>query len=204
MATVTEVYSDDTVDVEYDHPYNDVEKRVDLARIRSIGKSVAKAMAMRALRRASWQELMTRVARDIGPQPHYRVRTRKGAHMLYTHEQAIALAGDVKRQRVKRGRHQNEEKRPGPYDPNKQNTRTKLEDADVDPQRAKKPEKRTKEDDDQPGQNKHVKFMCLLCKDNNRRFNPPPPDKCNYAKGGIWHVARPRRGSSQRGQESFL
>ena len=33
-------------------------------------------------------------------------------------------------------------------------------------------------------QDKHVKFICLGCKEANRRFNHPP-DKCNYAKGGI-------------------
>ena len=102
MDTITEVHGDDTVDVEYKYPYGDVELRVDLARIRSVGKSVAKAMAMRALRRASWQELMARVTRDIGPQPHYyRVRTRKGAHMLYTHAQANGISGRWLRRSVR-------------------------------------------------------------------------------------------------------
>ena len=136
---------------------------------------------------ASWAELMTRVARDIGPQPHYRARTRKGAHILYTHEQAIALAGDAKRQRVGKGRHQGGGKKPEVYNPDKQKgTCTKLEDAVVDPEREKEPKSHGKEEDDETKQNKYVKFMCLLCKDHNRRFNHPP-DKCNYAKGGIWH-----------------
>ena len=50
MAEVTKVNNDDTLDVQYTPPYNDVERSVPLARIRSIGKSLAKARAMRTLR----------------------------------------------------------------------------------------------------------------------------------------------------------
>ena len=89
-----------------------------------------------------------------------------------------------KRQRVIKGRHQDDGKKPEIYE--QRNTRTKIEDAVVDPPSERKPDKREREDDEKPGSNKHVKFMCLLCKDNDRRFNHPP-DKCNYAKGGIWH-----------------
>lgn len=84
MTTITEVHSDDTVDVEYEYPYDDVEKHVDLARIRSVGKSVTKAVVMRALRRTGLLAGADDPSgeRHIGPQPHYRARNRKGTHML--------------------------------------------------------------------------------------------------------------------------
>ena len=74
----------------------------------------------------------------------------------------MALAGDAKRQRVSKGRHQDDGKRPEVYNPDKGNTRTKLEDAVVDPPSERKPDKRVREDDEETDSNQHVKFMCLL------------------------------------------
>ena len=127
---------------------------------------------------------MKLITKDVGPQPRYRVRTRKGAHLLYTYEQAMALAGDVKRQRVRKGDPDISGKKPEPYQPDKTGKQTNLRKAEIDKPLSGGPKKRTQKREGEDNADKHVKFMCLLCKDNNRRFNHPP-DKCNYARGGI-------------------
>ena len=103
LAEITAVHADGTIDVKYTPPYEEVEQFLGPTRVRSIGKSLATARAMCALREAPWQELVKYVMRDIGPQPNYVQRTRRGAHLLYTYEQAQALAGDRKRQRTAYG-----------------------------------------------------------------------------------------------------
>ena len=88
------------VDVKYAPPFDDVEIGVRLERVRSIGQTLNKARALRALRIAPWDKLLERVEKDIGPQPNYIARSKRGKRLLYTHEQAKTLAGDSKRQRT--------------------------------------------------------------------------------------------------------
>ena len=181
--------ADGTVDVEYAPPYTDVEKALPPARIRSIGKrSLPKARAMRALRQAPRNDLVKYVTRDIGPQAHYHVRSRRGKRLLYyTHEEVMGMMGsDRKRLRTGKGPAPEEDQRPEPYDPDKRPPRArkrKSEESNEELRPALRKRKADKDEQDDQRQERSVKFICLDCKEKGRRFNHPP-DNCNYAKGG--------------------
>ena len=95
LAEITAVGEDGKIDVRYASAYEDVELGLEVDDIRSIGKSLAKARAMNTLRSAPWVMLVKYVYNDIGPQPNYIARTRRGAHLLFTHEQALLLGIEI-------------------------------------------------------------------------------------------------------------
>lgn len=75
LVEITRVTEDvKTIDVKYAEPYDDTEMGVSVEQVRSIGQTLAKARALRDLRMASWEELMRRVSRNIGPQPNLLAR----------------------------------------------------------------------------------------------------------------------------------
>ena len=183
LAEIIAVSDEGQFDVRYAPPYDDVELGLELDDIRSIGKSLAQARAMNALRSAPWPMLVKHILSDVGPQPNYIARTRRGAHMLYTHEQAQLLAGDRKRQRTgygdgkdKHGPAEKPKPKAGKIEKERDKPRPKV--------KKRKPEVETEPDSDDA--DKSARYVCLLCKGANRRHNHPP-DKCNYAEGGVWH-----------------
>ena len=176
LATIIRVRDNGYMDVQYAEPFDDVETNLSRERVRGFGRVLAEARAMRTLRSTAWDTLVLRISRDIGPQPRYQARGRRGELRLYTHEQALELHADYKRQRTRGGGDaRNKESKP-PSMPTA--NRTEREKEKLNSKR--KWEREGKE------QEKTVKHVCLVCKEAGRRFNHPPAS-CNYRKGGIWY-----------------
>ena len=86
LTEITRVNDDeDTVDLKYVDPYDEVEIGVDVDRITAL----VKARALRDLNQTLWERILKRVAADIGPQPNYITRSKRDNLLLYlyTHEQ---------------------------------------------------------------------------------------------------------------------
>ena len=121
--------------------------------------------------------------------------TRRGTHLLFTYEQSQVLSGDRKRQRTTYNSTvgdppdpKDKPKTPPGTNP-KSGARAGLQNVRVDdtdnPLKSALRNRKTEDDEAVPDR-KSVKFVCLTCKETDRRHNHPP-DKYNYVKGDRWY-----------------